>query len=88
MPPELKKPINSLAEITCENCVFSYIDKAEPICCNPDSPDWYRESNGYCSEGQWLWFGSYLYDHGVPDAKLHLCDYQELYQEFARKEHG
>ena len=88
MPPELKKSITSLAEMTCENCVFSVPDDELIVCSNARSDDWNRDRHDFCSEGQWLWFGAYLYDQGVPDAKLHLCDYQELYQEFARKVQG
>ena len=69
--------------MTCENCVFSH-KPGDLVCNNPNSPNWYRNDGEFCSEGQWLWFGQYLYEHGCEDLELYLCDYGELYREFAR----
>ena len=90
MPPELKRPITNMDEMTCENCVFSYAYYTHkgkyPVCFNPESPDWERENEGVCSKGQWLWFGKWLYEEHTSDSKeiLHLCNYWELYTKFAR----
>lgn len=44
MPIELKKPISSIAELTCENCIH-YQKSGEDWCCiNPDSYEWDRLS--------------------------------------------
>lgn len=52
MPPELKKVIASIDEMTCNNCIFSHTPNTQ-VCCNPDSPDWFIDNNEVCSKGQW-----------------------------------
>ena len=100
MPPELKKPITSIDEMTCENCVFSEHHWQEQK--NPkahycrlhllDQKDDFAQvttSDLFCSEGQWLWFGNYLHEYGIDEEpKIHVCEYEELYQEFARQQGG
>ena len=54
MPPELKKTIASISEMTCENCVFSHNrDKDMVECCNQDTSDWQRDDDEFCSKGTW-----------------------------------
>ncbi len=86
MPPEMKKPITSMNEMTCENCVFSN-KPGDMVCNNSNSDNWYRDNGEFCSEGQWLWFGKWLYEEHTSDSKeiLHLCNYWELYTKFARE---
>lgn len=52
MPPEVKPVISSLAEMTCENCVFSH-ESSRLTCANPASPNWCIEDNEFCSKGTW-----------------------------------
>lgn len=61
MPPELKKPINSIAEIICNNCIFTdkHWQKGTVECrlellngidnfCRISSEEF------FCSKGQWI----------------------------------
>jgi hypothetical protein len=66
MPPELKKPITKLDEMTCENCVFSATRKefGDPksdrsyIACHCGDNEYYldgiRGQGNFCSQGAWL----------------------------------
>ena len=90
MPPELKKPITSMNEMTCENCVFSVVERHTDslvAMCYHTTPvlSFLRtDSVEFCSEGQWLWVGVWS---SIADDKptLHLFRYDELYEMFARE---
>ena len=89
MPPELKKPITCMEQMTCENCVFSN-KPGDMVCNNSNSDNWYRDNGEFCSEGQWLFYREWLCEENTPnpEEKLYLCDYWELYTEFAREVKG
>ena len=77
MPIELKKPISSIAELTCENCIH-YQKSGEDWCCiNPDSYEWDRLSGDTCSNGQWIW--------AVHSLGLRLFGYSTMMQVFAEE---
>ena len=86
MPPEMKKPITSMNEMTCENCVFGItpqdeIDGVEFRCMHSDT--WTPSKDWFCDKGQWLWLGTW--DLIMDDKpKLHLFRLDELYEMFAR----
>ena len=88
MPPELKKPITSLSEMTCENCVFSSLIQTmtDNVVCH-SSDNMFSAKPGitdFCSAGQWLWLGTW--DLIMDDKpKLHLFRVDELYEMFARQ---
>ena len=93
MPPELKKPITCMEQMTCENCVFSVHseDDCKTVECQcMDSDSWLPLRGEFCDKGQWLWFGKWLYEEHTSDSKetLHVCDYWELYSKFARDVKG
>ena len=68
MPPEVKPVISSLAEMTCENCVYSIT--GEKLTVHPGQPDEHtlnrsdcaldnwdfnvRTSVDFCSHGRWI----------------------------------
>lgn len=86
MPPEVKPVISSLAEMTCENCVFSVRseeDNEEVECQCMDSDSWSPLKSEFCDKGQWLWLGVWS---SIADDRptLHLFHYEELYEMFAR----
>ena len=86
MPPELKKPITKLKEMTCENCVFSH-KPGDLVCNNPNSPNWYRENGEFCSEGQWLVRRVWEDDEtGEENELVYVERYNEIYSVFARME--
>lgn len=43
-----------------------------------------KYSNDFCSQGQWLFRGSWLYD-AEDEPKLHVFEYLELYDRFAKR---
>lgn len=56
MPPEIKPVINSLAEMTCENCVYSLPHPKGKISCHNERADnWdMYEIKDFCSKGKWM----------------------------------
>ena len=52
MPPEVKPVISSLAEMTCENCVF-YCSTEKDVCHNTNAQDWFTQPINFCSQGTW-----------------------------------
>ena len=101
MPPELKKPIIHLSEMTCENCVYSSI-ATEELYTYTNRRGWGRDEDqqivicnhinamnilikrDYCSEGRWLWFGKY-FGGKREEPKIYACEFNDIYQEFARQ---
>lgn len=84
MPPELKRVINSIDEMVCENCVCSHNKNRDVVeCCNPSTSEWQRDDDEFCSKGQWLWLGVWS---SVTDDRpqIHLFHFEELYEMFAR----
>lgn len=56
MAPEVKPVISSLAEMTCENCVYSNISKTptDGRCCCFFHTAWQKLDIGdFCSKGSW-----------------------------------
>ena len=60
MPPEVKPVISSLAEMTCENCVYSITNdpdnKGKNVCecLHMNSDSWLPVLDAFCNEGKWL----------------------------------
>lgn len=66
MPIELKKPISSLADLTCENCIhYQKPPRLEEICINPEGNNWDQEKDDCCSLGQWLKIAHYDNGDGI-----------------------
>lgn len=83
MPPEAKKVISSLAEMTCENCVYFQKIRLLNACINPDSGNWDQDKEEYCSKGKW--FTSELhYDEAIHGPNPHLADFDTCYYLFGR----
>lgn len=95
MPPELKKPITCMEQMTCENCVFSATrkefgdpksDRSYTACHNSENEYFLDEITGqgnFCSQGQWLWNGKLsqlgVFSHTRP------VPYISLYEMFASR---
>lgn len=81
--PQLKKPIDSIEQMTCEHCIhFQQTPKCgEPYCINPDSDDWDRDKGDCCSIG--MWFKVIQYDD---ETELELYGYSFLMQIFAQEQ--
>ena len=97
MPPEAKPVISSLAEMTCENCVYSV--RGEEIYVNPGQTDEHivnrsdcyldnydmtvRTSVDFCSQGKWV-----VYDSQDPElqdeSETHPTSYDNCYYLFGR----
>ena len=82
--PQLKQPITSIDQMTCEHCIYFQTTPkcGEPYCISPDSDDWDREKEETCSHGEWLYFGKWWDEAASPD-KLQLMDYSSMYHRFA-----
>lgn len=80
--PQLKQPITSIDQMTCENCIYYQKPSfKEESCINPDSDNWYQEKEDCCSHGEWLYFGKWFGDEAKE--QLHVMSYSELYCRFA-----
>jgi hypothetical protein len=97
MPPETKPTISSLAEMTCENCV--YLIRGEELIINPGQSDEHtvnradcyldnwgmtvRTSVDFCSQGKWV-----VYDSQDPElqdeSETHPTSYDNCYYLFGR----
>lgn len=82
MPIELKKPISSIAELTCENCIHYQASGNHYFCINPDSYDWDRENGDCCSNGQW--FKTLSFDDNEGDV-INLYGFSSLMLLFAEE---
>ena len=92
MPPTFKKVINSIIDMTCENCIFSY-GKTVGLC---STIDWQcnnpralkptystRKSEDFCSKGEWLYFGKF---YSSCEDELNVMEYTSLYARLAELE--
>ena len=95
MPPETKPTISSLAEMTCENCVYSWPSMPGTTpetandfiyeCGNPDSFYTKIESpqTDFCSKGKWL-TSELHYAEAIHGPNPHLADFDTCYYLFGR----
>ena len=85
--PQLKKPITSIDQMTCENCIhYQKLDGYDycinpNFCINPNSLDWDKANGECCSVGEWLYFGKWFSDE--TKEQLRVMSYSELYLRFA-----
>ena len=79
--PQLKQPITSIDQMTCEHCIHFQKSGNYFLCINPESYDWDRENYDCCSHGEWLYFGKWFGDE--TKEQLHVMSYSELYLRFA-----
>jgi hypothetical protein len=54
MSIELKKPITSLSELNCNNCISYQRFGKRYFCNNPVSDEWDRMTHDCCSLGMWF----------------------------------
>lgn len=53
MPPQVKPIISKIDDLICSNCVcFALVDD-NYVCYNPNSLDWHRYPEDFCTEGKW-----------------------------------
>lgn len=97
MPPELKKPITKLEEMTCENCVFSVHHWQEQK--NPnirscklhllDQKDDFSQvttSEHFCSEGQWRIRETWKAEANENEVAVIFVErFNEIYDTFSRE---
>ena len=54
MPPEIKKYIEKIEDIICENCIFlTYDDEKNFICCNVENQKIHPKPGLFCTQGRW-----------------------------------
>ena len=83
MPPETKPTISSLAEMTCENCVYSEPHEDKRIRCHSvraDDWDIYHGSD-FCSKGKWMVYLSYDFEL-MDEKETHPSNYDNCYYLF------
>ena len=83
MPPETKPVISSLAEMTCENCVYSVmsVPPNEGVFCFLHT-DWSKTEFGdFCSKGKWM-TNKVSYYGGIHGLQPHIADYDLCYRLF------
>ena len=55
MSIELKKPITSLSELNCDNCIhYQKLPLVKESCINPDGNNWEQGKDDCCSRGMWF----------------------------------
>ena len=90
MPPETKPVISSLAEMTCENCVYSVVnnpdnkDKNVCECLHMRSDSWLPTLDSFCNEGKWLCNDSIYLSVTIEHEAPWVTDYDDCYQMFGR----
>ena len=77
-PPDLKKVVENLNDIICENCIM--FAQGE---CRKHGSD--TEPNFYCSEGRWLAIDTYFDEC---DPRIFATCYSDVYEQFARNLHN
>lgn len=84
MPPEIKKVVSKISDISCRNCIHSALFQTGISCNRYPGVGYLINPNYFCGDGNWLYFGTWWGCETSPE-ELHCMDYAALYGKFAEK---